>query len=120
VRYEASGEVSNLCFCHCTNCQRAAGAPMVPWGSFAIEHFRIARGQLTEYRSSPQVRRGFCAHCGTTLTYHHEQRSDEIDVTLTSLDDPGALTPEAHIWVEDKSPWVVIADGRPQFARTRA
>jgi hypothetical protein len=93
---------------------------MVPWGTFAAERFRIVRGRLAEYRSSPPVRRGFCGHCGTTLTYCHEQRIDEIDVTLASLDDPGALTPEAHIWVEDKLPWVVIADGCPQFARTRA
>ena len=25
------------------------------------------------------------------------------------------LVPECHIWVQDKLPWVVIDDGRPQF-----
>ncbi|HEY3731813.1 MAG TPA: GFA family protein [Steroidobacteraceae bacterium] len=120
VRYEASGDVTNLCFCHCTSCRRAAGAPMVPWGSFEVERFRIVRGQPAQYCSSPGVRRGFCGQCGTTLTYFHEQRADELDVTLASLDVPGVLRPEVHIWVEDKLPWVVIADGRPQFAKTRS
>ena len=60
--------------------------------------------------------RGFCADCGTSLTYRHEARHGEIDLTLASLDDPGLLTPQMHIWVEDKLAWVIIADDRPQFA----
>jgi hypothetical protein len=119
VRYRASGEATNLCFCHCTSCQRAIGAPMVPWGTFQAQTFSIVRGRLAEYHSSPKVTRGFCAECGTSLIYRHDERSGEIDVTLSSLDDPGALVPEMHIWVEDKLPWLVIADGRPQFAKFR-
>jgi hypothetical protein len=117
VRYEARAEVTNLCFCHCASCRRATGAPLVPWGSFAIGNFSIVQGRLAEYRSSPNVTRGFCAHCGTSLTYRREDRGAEIDVTLSSLDDPEALQPEVHIWVEDKLSWVVITDGRAQFAR---
>jgi hypothetical protein len=90
---------------------------MVPWGTFAAANLAIVRGRLAEYRSSPKVTRGFCAQCGTSLVYRHDDRSDEVDVTLSSLDDAGALTPQAHIWVEDKLPWVVISDGRPQYAK---
>lgn len=119
VRYEARGEVTNLCFCHCSSCRRATGAPMVPWSTFAAANFSIVQGRLAEYSSSPRVTRGFCAECGTSLTYRHDDRSVEIDVTLSTMDDPGALVPEVHIWVEDKLPWVVIADGRAQFAKLR-
>ena len=118
VRYEARGEATNLCFCHCTSCRRAIGAPMVPWGTFAAARFAIVQGRLAEYGSSPGVTRGFCADCGTSLTYRRHDRSGEIDVTLSSLDDPAALVPEVHIWVEDKPPWVVIGDGRAQFAKS--
>lgn len=92
---------------------------MVPWGTFSAANFSIVRGRLAEYRSSPKVTRGFCAECGTSLSYRHDDRSGEIDVTLLTLDAPGVLAPEVHIWVEDKLPWVVIADGRAQFARFR-
>jgi hypothetical protein len=119
VGYQARGEVTNLCFCHCSSCRRATGAPMVPWGTFSAANFSIVRGRLAEYRSSPKVTRGFCAECGTSLSYRHDDRSGEIDVTLSTLDAPGVLVPEVHIWVEDKLPWVVIADGRAQFARFR-
>lgn len=117
VRYQARGDVQHLSFCHCESCRRAIGAPMVPWGTFARKNFSIVQGRLAEYRSSPGVTRGFCADCGTSLTYRRDQRAEEIDLTLSSLDQPGTLTPLMHIWVEDKPAWVVIADGLPQFAR---
>ena len=116
VRYEASGPARNLCYCHCTTCRLASGAVMVPWATFARERFRLTRGALSEYRSSPPVLRGFCAACGTSLTYRHEARAGEIDVTLATLDDPTLVPPRMHVWVADKLPWVVVADDLPQHA----
>lgn len=120
VRYEIGGDGTQLCFCHCTSCRRATGAPMVPWGTFARATFVVTRGVLTEYRSSPEVFRGFCATCGTSLTYRHAKRDAEIDVTLGTLDSPEVFPPEAHIWVEDKVAWIVPGDGLPAFAKVRA
>jgi hypothetical protein len=116
VRYEVSGAVSNLCYCHCISCRRAAGAPLVPWGTFAREGLRLTRGALAEYRSSPGVARGFCAACGTSLTYRHAARPAEIDVALATLDDAAHFAPQMHVWVSEKLPWVSINDGLPQFA----
>jgi len=115
VRYAISGPVSNPCFCHCASCRRATGAPAVPWGTFAREAVRIVRGRLSEFRSSAQVSRGFCARCGTSLTYRHEARAGEIDVTLATLDDPTLLPPRLHVWVKDRLPWTPICDELPQL-----
>ena len=118
VRYQASS-AANACYCHCTSCRRAFGAPMVPWATFPRERFIVMRGELAEYRSSPPVTRGFCATCGTSITYRHDRRPGEIDVALATLDDPNAIAPAAHIWVQDKLPWVTITDGLPQFGKFR-
>ena len=115
VRYEISGEVRTPCFCHCASCRRATGAPVVPWGTFAREALRVTRGRLREYGSSDKVWRGFCARCGTSLTYRHDARAAEIDVTLASLDDPTQLQPLMHVWVRDRLAWMPIADDLPQF-----
>jgi hypothetical protein len=115
VRFEVSGPGRNLCYCHCNSCRRAAGAPLVAWGTFAHSGFRVTRGTLTEYRSSPPVLRGFCTACGGALTYRHDARAGEIDVTLASLDEAASLVPEMHVWVADKLPWLAITDGLPQF-----
>jgi hypothetical protein len=38
-----------------------------------------------------------------------------MDFTLVSLDDPSALAPQIHIWVQDKLPWIKLSDGLPQY-----
>lgn len=119
MRYQVMGKAENLCFCHCASCRRASGSPMVAWGTFARDKFSITQGHLVQYSSSPQVMRGFCGTCGTSLTYRHDGRPDEIDLALSCLDDPTVLVPESHIWVRDKLPWVIINDSRPQFDTVR-
>jgi hypothetical protein len=115
VRYEARGVPRYLCFCHCASCRRAFGAPLVPWATFARAELHITRGVLAQYRSSAGVLRGFCAACGSSLTYLNEARAGDIDLALASLDDPGELAPTMHMWVEDKLPWVSIEDGLPRY-----
>ena len=34
IRYEADGEALHHAICHCEDCRRAAGAPMVAWIAF--------------------------------------------------------------------------------------
>jgi hypothetical protein len=48
----------------------------------------------------------------------HVDRTGEIDVTVASLADPARITPQSHIWMEDKAPWLVVDDDDlPQFAQ---
>lgn len=118
VRFELSGKPKFACHCHCESCRRAAGAPFVTWVSFDAESFSLVSGTITEHRSSPGVRRGHCADCGSTITYSWDKRPEEIDVAASTLDDTSGIEPEAHIWVEDKVPWLVINDDLPQYKTT--
>ena len=116
VRYEASGAVRNLCFCHCESCRRGAGAAFVAWGTVDDGSFRVVAGRLTTVQSSPGVERGFCGACGSSITYRNAKRPAEVDFTLATLDEAAALAPRMHIWVQDKLPWVQITDGLTQHA----
>ena len=117
VKFEVAGPAKYACFCHCESCQRAAGGAYVPWATFEKSTFVVTAGEIAQHHSSPGVTRGLCRECGTSLTYEHEDRVGQIDVTLTSFDDPSEFSPQAHIWVEDKAPWVIIGDDLPQFQR---
>lgn len=119
VRYRVEGEATNLCYCHCRSCRLASGAHCVAWGTFDPARFRVTQGAITHCRSSPQVLRGACARCGTSLSYAHEARPGEIDITLASLDDATGLAPECHIWVSHKLTWVRLGDGLPQYPEAR-
>ena len=116
VQFELTNAPSFACHCHCESCQRASGAAFVTWVTFPADAFRLLKGTLSEYRSSPGVTRGHCAECGTSISYSHEERADDIDITATSFDEPTFVVPEAHIWLEDKQPWVEVND---QLAKYR-
>jgi hypothetical protein len=100
-------------YCHCTSCRRAAGAHCVAWLTVEDSSLVFTLGQPAVHRSSPPVQRGFCARCGTQITYRHEQRVGEVDVTIGSLDEPSRVAPADHIWMQDAAEWDRPADGLP-------
>jgi hypothetical protein len=118
TRFVIADRASYACFCHCESCQRAAGAPVVAWATFGKEHFRVSAGRIHFRESSPGVTRGHCATCGTGISYANEKRHGEIDISLNAFDDPSAIAPRAHIWTEDKQPWLVINDDLPRYEKT--
>ena len=117
LRYRVRGEAMSLAYCHCESCRRASAAPVVAWGTFAADGFEIVAGRCRIYASSPDVRRGFCERCGSQISYAHAKSPETIDITLATLDDPAALAPERHVWVEDQLPWLTIGDELPRFRR---
>ena len=119
VRYEADGACSNSMVCHCQSCRRAAAAPVVAWVTFPASGFRFTKGRPKEFRSSARVVRAFCSDCGTPLTYRHDGRPAELDVTTGSLDDPNAFPPTHHSWLSHDLAWVKFGDGLPSFPESK-
>jgi hypothetical protein len=39
----------------------------------------------------------------------------EVDVTVCSFDHPDAVSPAGHTWVEDRLPWIHLADELPAY-----
>lgn len=107
-------------YCHCRMCQRAtgnlfaalAGAPKdrVEWTGELAPSF---------YASSSIARRGFCARCGTPLSFAYDSAA-RIYVTIGSLDEPAAVRPEIHYGVESQLPWLHIDDALPREATADA
>lgn len=117
VRYRVTGRRLWTANCHCRSCQRATGAAFASWAGFAEDKFQVIKGTLTEYASSPGVRRGFCGTCGGPLTFASGQWPGEMHILVPTLDDPGAITPRAHVYVENKMPWLDLPEGTRTFQR---
>jgi hypothetical protein len=108
-RFVANGEPLNVRVCHCRLCQKALGAAFnarVLMDRKAVE----LSGPIRRANSSPELARGFCELCGTTL---FSERKDPavIGLTLGSLDDPNQFAPAEHIWTSSKQS-LVEARGR--------
>ena len=69
IRYQVEGELIVHALCHCSDCRRHAGAPVVGWTMYAEDAVKVTKGQPKVYESSEHGRRHFCADCGTGLFY---------------------------------------------------
>ena len=117
VRYRVAGPPESTSLCHCTSCRRSTGGPSLAWAIFPEDAVEITSGPLAIHPSSPGVERGFCARCGTSLTYRRANRPGLFDVTTASLDDPESCAPTKEIWVEERLSWMAANPALPQFAR---
>ena len=68
VRFRAS-KFGRASICHCRMCQKAFGGF---FGALVTAHdLEWTRGEPKRFASSNKVQRGFCAACGTPLTYEY-------------------------------------------------
>lgn len=116
VRYRAEGPPMSNSTCHCRSCRLASGAAATAYFKLRRARFGLMRGTLQRYRSSPSVERGFCARCGTTLTYAHDEDPDDIQVTTATLDTPETWPPTHEVWLSHRIPWASSDGTIPRYA----
>jgi hypothetical protein len=63
---------------------------------------------------TPNVHRGFCAECGSSL-FWDARDGDNIGFVAGSLDDSGALGITGHIWLDQKAGYYDLHDDLPKF-----
>lgn len=105
-------------YCHCYSCRRNTGAPVTAFVGVAATEFKLCRGSLTKYSSSPGVVRSFCATCGTPLTYAAERFPGEVHIYISVLDEPERFVPEFHVFTEEQISWFQVADRLPRHLGT--
>jgi hypothetical protein len=114
TRYKLDSAPFSLGDCHCIDCRRSAGAPVVTWGSVYRKDLHVIQGEPSKIEYANRIR-SFARCCGTPLFFEESNDSETIDVTIASLDDPAPFAPEKVIWLEDKLPWVVLDESLPHF-----
>lgn len=112
VRYALYSELIDPSICHCRMCQKAFGAFFAPLGGVARQDFAWTRGAPRIFDSSSAAERGFCANCGTPLTFEY-LGTDKIDVSLGSLDEPERGRPVVQYGIESRVSWVAQLPGLP-------
>jgi hypothetical protein len=117
TRYVLKSRPFALGDCHCIDCRRSAGAPYVTWGSVPRADVVMTKGEPRKIAHANRIR-SFAACCGTHLFFEDTEDSDNIDVTIASLDDPAPFAPEKTIWLEDRLPWVTINESLPSFSKS--
>lgn len=120
VRYRMLSAPLVVHCCHCSWCQRESGA------SFALNAM-IESDRIENLAADPiliatpsqsgkgqQIAR--CAQCSVAVWSHYAGSGPLTKfVRVGTLDAPGLLPPDAHIFTASKQPWVIIPPGSPAF-----
>ena len=95
VRLAAEIASEDMGACHCGQCRRWGGGPLVEVQASALE---VVAGGPATFRSSEWAERLFCPTCGTHVAWQMQDRSF-IAVNAGAFDPPlsGALTLEVFI-----------------------
>lgn len=119
IRYHVKGAAPrHNALCHCLDCRKSAGAPMVSWAAFAHSEVTVTAGKTQTYASSEHGRRHFCSICGTGLFYTNDVVLPGVtDIQTATLDDPGLLPPDAQVQRADRIGWIDQAHTLPGFDR---
>ena len=99
VRFSA-GELGRASLCHCRMCQKALANI---GGLFVtVENLTWTRGTLKHFQSSNKVRRGFCADCGTPMSY---EIGDVVELAIAAFDRAGDIVPTIQLARDARLPW---------------
>jgi hypothetical protein len=117
VRYEVTGAIGPIVFCHCSQCRRAQGSAFGTNAEVNAGDFAVVTGaaSITEFESSPGKKRAFCSVCGSPLYSRRVDRPGIVRLRIGTLESPIANRPVAHIFASSKAEWDTICDDLPQY-----
>ena len=119
VCYEVRGPLRNVINCHCSKCRRTHGH-IAAYTSVRREDLILTKQDgLKWYHSvtdeTPNVHRGFCKECGSSLFWDPRGIGDTIAISAGTLDSPTALKTIGHVWVSQAGDYYEITDELPRF-----
>jgi hypothetical protein len=115
VRYRITGTPIMTAICHCTMCRRANAAPAVAWAMFKQDDVSFSGTAPKLFASSAEAERGFCANCGTQISFLASFLPGLIDITIGSMDDPEQAPPRFHYHHGTHISWAEFADKLPRY-----
>ena len=113
VSFEVSCALPPPDACHCSQCRKQSGHF---WASTDVPRTAVTihgAENLTWFRSSEKVRRGFCSTCGSALFWDPIQK-DKIAIGMGAFELPTDTRLHMHIHVASKGDYYDIADGVTQ------
>ena len=121
VSYEVDGEPLVTQACHCLDCQRTTGSAFVIHTVICEEDFVITgktRMGIVPTGSGTGCELHSCASCGVIVWVRYRYHQvPVIAIRAGTLKDPRSVSPQAHIFVSRKLPWVVLPTDVPSFQK---
>jgi hypothetical protein len=118
VRYALTDRPLFVHCCHCTWCQRETGSAFAVNAMIEADRVEVEAGRTEEVVTPSESGKGQrvhrCPTCRIALWSHYAGAGDAVRfVRVGTLEEPGRVPPDIHIFTSTKLPWVVLPEGVP-------
>jgi hypothetical protein len=119
VRYRLVSQPMFVHCCHCRDCQRQTGSAFVLNALIEADRVTLLSGNpepvavATDSGRPQEIYR--CPSCRVAVWSVYGGVHKLLFIRVGTLDDSAALTPDVHIYVRSKLPWVALPEGIPAF-----
>jgi hypothetical protein len=120
VRYRLAGAPMFVHCCHCTSCQTETGSAFVLNALIESDRVDTIAGAPEPVMTPSESGRGQqiwrCPNCRVALWSNYGGAADLLRfVRIGTLDDPGALPPDVHIYTRSKLSWLRLPEDARAF-----
>ena len=113
-----TGGVTWACYCHCDDCRRNCGAPVVGWLGVPLQNFEWTGVPPKTFESSPGVFRHFCGSCGAPVGFEADHYPGGMHLYAASLENPEDFEPTFHVNYHSKLSWLTLDDDLTKYDST--
>ena len=118
IRYQLLDKPMFVHCCHCDDCQRLTGSAFVLNAIIETQAIKLLRGKpvavpVPRENGPHDIYR--CPMCQTALWSDYGRRPNLRFVRVGTLDKPGALKPDVHIYTRWKANWLKLPKRTPSF-----
>ncbi|MBP6309871.1 MAG: GFA family protein [Arenimonas sp.] len=116
LRFTANLPTLWVAHCHCTLCQKNAGAAFVTWAGFNEQDVQIddSNKTLKWYSATENAYRGFCNECGSTIFFKSARWPNELHITVVNIHEEIDRSPQMHVNWSSHQAWLHLADDLPK------
>lgn len=117
VTFTISGEISDIIYCHCSQCRKAQGSAFATNANVNKDSFNFISGEdnLSAYDYSSEQKKYFCKTCGSPIMSKNTNQPENIRIRLGTIETDITERPQAHIFVASKANWEEITGSLPQY-----
>jgi hypothetical protein len=118
VSVSISGEPEMSIYCHCDDCRRSTGGPLL--ASIGVMRDKItweSSEGLARFRKGTATRL-FCKNCGSPVAQEHDSKSDMTFFNTGFMAVPEAFPPTYHSFAGQQISWLKLNDDLPRLEKT--
>lgn len=122
VRFRMGSRPLIVHCCHCSWCQRQNGSAFAVNALIETDRVHCLQGDVVDVEvpspSGANQRIARCPNCQVAVWSNYLAMPGGMAelvrfIRVGTLDDPGRLPPDIHIYTSSKQPWVVLPPGAP-------